>query len=211
MELWNDIATEKSQNLLSELKKLTDFVLIGGWATWLYSHASKSKDIDIYINFDDFFKLQNLFAKQGIQISLNEKLNKYEAKIGEIDIDIYTPHHCSLIIPCKDIFEKKWFRKVEQFSVVIPEILLLLKIKAEEDRHETMKGFKDRIDILSILYSTEIDNNLLRSLAEKYNITLEILKNIIKDSNKEYSYFFEKSGNLSELKKLKKELLRNIS
>ena len=80
MELWNDIVTEKSRELLFNLKGMADFVLIGGWAVWLYTQAAKSKDIDIYINFDDFFKLQELLMKKGIPISLNSKLNKYEAK-----------------------------------------------------------------------------------------------------------------------------------
>ncbi len=211
MELWNDVITAKSQSLLFDLKKEADFVVIGGWAEWLYSHAAKSKDIDIFINFDDFFKMQNLFAGRGIQVNLNEKLNKYEAKVGEIDIDIYTPHHCNLIISCKDVFEKKWFKRVEQFNIIIPEVFLILKMNAETNRHGTIKGFKDRIDILSVLHKTEINSELLKSLVRKYNIGLEKLKEVITKSSKEYLYFFDKAENLKELKKLKAELLKKIS
>jgi len=210
MELWNEIITEKSQNMLFELKKIANFVLIGGWAIWLYSQAAKSKDIDIYINFDDFFKLQNFFVNQGITISLNQKLNKYEAKFGEIDIDIYTPHYCNLIISCKDVFKKKWFKSIDGFKAVIPEVLLILKIDAEEKRHETIKGFKDRIDILSILCKTKINKELLNNLAKQYNLDLKRLEDIIKQSKKEYSYFFPEAENLKKLKELKKELLKKI-
>ena len=210
MELWNDIITEKSQNLLFDLKKITDFILIGGWAVWLYSKTSKSKDIDIYINFNDFFKLQNLLMSKGISIDLNKKLNKYEAKLEEIDIDIYTPHHCNLVVPCKDVFKQKWFKNVDNFKVIIPEVLLILKIKAEEDRHETIKGFKDRIDILSILHKTKINKEMLKSLAEQYKINLERLIEIITKSSKEYSYFFSEADNLKALKKLKIELIKNV-
>ncbi len=210
MELWNDIITEKSQNLLFELKKISDFVLIGGWAVWLYTRAAKSKDIDIFINFDDFFKLQKFFIERGISTYLNQKLNKYEIKLEEIDIDVYTPHHCNLIVPCKEVFSKKWFKTIDSFKVVIPEVLLILKIYCEEKRHETIKGFKDRIDILSVLYKTKIDKELLKSLSKEYDISLNKLTDIITKSSKEYSYFFPESGNLKKLKELKREFIKNI-
>ncbi|MCX6748419.1 MAG: hypothetical protein NT076_02340 [Candidatus Pacearchaeota archaeon] len=211
MELWNEIITEKSQNLVFELKRISNFVLIGGWAIWLYSRALKSKDIDIYINFDDFFKLQNFFAERSITINFNQKLNKYEAKVGEIDIDICTPHHCNLRISCKEVFEKNLFKNVEGFKVVIPEILLLLKIDAEEKRHETIKGFKDRVDILSLLYKISLDKDLLNKLSNEYKIDIKRLKEIILKSSKEYSYFFPEAENFAKLKKFKMELLKKCA
>lgn len=210
MELWNEIITEKSYNLLIELKKITNFVLIGGWASWLYSQTAKSKDIDIYINFDDFFKLQNFFINKGIAINFNRKLNKYEIKTEEIDIDIYTPDHCNLIISCKEVFNKKMFKNVNGFDVVLPEVLLLLKLDAEKERHDTIKGFKDRIDILSLVYKTRLDKSLLSKLSTEYKVDLKIIREIITKSSKEYSYFFTKSENLRELKKLKIELIEKI-
>jgi len=210
MELWNDIVTEKSQALLFEFKKITDFVLIGGWATWLYSQAIKSKDIDIYINFDDFFKLQNSILDQGLFVSFNSKLDKYEIKTTEIDIDIYTPDHCKIIVPCKEVFKKRLYKKVGEFNVVLPEVLLLMKIDAEKQRRGTIKGFKDRIDILSLLYKVEFDKKLLNELAKTYKIDLNVLREVTAKSSKEYSYFFEKAENLRELKKLKIELLSKV-
>jgi len=210
MELWNEIITEKSQKLLFELRDIMNFVLIGGWAVWLYSTSIKSKDIDVYINFDDFFKHQKDLADKGIFISLNQKLNKYEIKTGEIDIDIYTPHHCNLIVPCKDVFNEKLFKRVDKFNVIIPEALLILKINAEEKRHETIKGFKDRIDILSLLYKVELNKRLLKDLAKKYSIDLSRMKEIIAKSSKEYSYFFPEAENLRKLKELKRELLKKL-
>ena len=155
MELWNEAIVEKSQNMLTELKKIGKFVLIGGWAVWLYTQTVKSKEIDIYINYNDFFQLQNFFMNKGISINFNPKLKKYEMKIDEIDVDIYTPDKCNLIISCKDVFEKKLFKKSDGFVVIIPEALLILKLGAEKQRHETIKGFKDRIDILSLLYKID--------------------------------------------------------
>jgi len=208
MELWNDLVTEKSKELLFQLKETTNFVLIGGWAVWLYSQALKSKDIDIYINFDDFFKMQNFFINKGLSINLNPKLDKYEVKVEDIDIDIYTPHHCNLIIPCKDVFEKRSIKSIEGFKVVIPEALLIMKIEAEEKRHGTIKGFKDRIDILSLLYKANINKALLKNLAKIYNLDLRKLIEIIKQSSKEYAYLSQELEDLRKLKKLKIELIK---
>jgi len=36
MELWNEKAIEKSEKVLNELKKISDFVLVGGWAVFYY-------------------------------------------------------------------------------------------------------------------------------------------------------------------------------
>ena len=210
MELWSEIITEKSYDLLLELKKNVDFVLIGGWANWLYSQTAKSKDIDIYINFNDLFKLQNFFINKGISVNYNRKLNKYEIKTEEIDIDIYTPDHCNLIISCKEVFNKSLFKDVSGFKVVIPEVLLILKLDAEKQRHGTIKGFKDRIDILSLLYKTKFDISLLAGLAKEHKVDLKGIKEIITKSSKEYSYFFQKAENLRELKKLKLWLIKEM-
>lgn len=211
MELWNDLITEKSKELLFQLKKTANFVLIGGWAVWLYSQTLKSKDIDIYINFDDFFKMQNFFIGRGLSINLNPKLNKYEIKTEDIDIDIYTPHHCNLVLSCKDVFEKKWIKNIGGFKVVIPEALLVMKIDAEEKRHGTIKGFKDRIDILSLLYRANINKALLKSLAKIYNLDLRKLIEIIKQSSKEYVYLSQELEDFRKLKKLKNELIKKYN
>ena len=52
MAYYHDIITQKSWEELKTLNKKVKFVLIGGWATYLYTKELKSKDIDILINFD---------------------------------------------------------------------------------------------------------------------------------------------------------------
>jgi len=211
MEFWNDIIADKSKDILFELRKNINFVLIGGWAVWLYTQTTKSKDIDIYIDFTDFFKLQNFFISKGIGVGFNSKLNKYEAKIGEVDIDIYTPDHCNLIVNCKDVFRNKLFKRFEGFNIILPEALLLLKLNAEKERSMTIKGFKDRVDILSLIYCVKFNEKLLIKQAKEYNIDLNALRNIIKMCEKEYSYFFDDTKDLCKLKKLKIELLKKIA
>src|SRR3989344_6551729 len=196
MELWNEEIVKKSEDILLELKNNTDFVLIGGWSIWLYAQTVKSKDIDIYMDFKDFFILQNFLINKGLSINFNPKLNKYECKTSELDIDIYTPDHCNLIIPCKDVFNKKLWKIVGGLKTIIPEVLLILKLDSEKNRHETIKGFKDRIDILSLVSRVEINKELLSQLCKDYNFNLSNLKNIITKSSMEYSYFFQQAENL---------------
>ena len=50
MQYYHDIITEKSFEFLQELKKKFNFVLIGGWAVFLYARTLKSKDIDIIVD-----------------------------------------------------------------------------------------------------------------------------------------------------------------
>ena len=49
MAYYHDIVTQKSWEELKKLNKKVKFVLIGGWATYLYTKELKSKDIDIYL------------------------------------------------------------------------------------------------------------------------------------------------------------------
>lgn len=211
MELWNEAILEKSQKILFQLKGEIDFIIIGGWACWFYAKTVKSKDIDLYIDFEDFFRLQKKFSQQGIFININKKLKKYQAKIDEIDIDIYTPHYCPLLIPCKDVFSEKWFEIIEGLKVISPEPLLILKLHAEENRNQTIKGFKDRVDVLSLLYRLDLNKIFLNELEKKYKLKFrERINEIIKGSNEEYSYFFPETDNLRKLRKLKNELLKKF-
>jgi len=43
---------------LLELNRKYRFVLIGGWAVYLYSKALKSRDIDIVIDFETLAKMK---------------------------------------------------------------------------------------------------------------------------------------------------------
>ncbi|MFH1899829.1 MAG: hypothetical protein ABIJ83_00980 [Patescibacteria group bacterium] len=128
---------------MQELRKNYQFILIGGWAVFLYSHALKSKDIDIIVDYSELAKL-----KEKNEIFKNERLKKYEMKIEEFDVDIYLPHYSSLGIDINKIKEKICLR--EGFQVPELEILLILKLYAWENRRGSVKGQKDEIDIFSL-------------------------------------------------------------
>jgi len=212
MEIWNEKAIEKSERVLKEFGKVSDFVLIGGWAVFFWTKSIKSIDIDIYMNFKDFYKIQSTLAEKGIFISFNPRLKKYNTKIEEVDIDIYMPDKCDLLPPCKDVFENKWFEIIEGFKILKPEPLLLLKVGAENKRANTMKGFKDRCDILSLMVKLDLDMKFLDKLFKIYAPELkDRLLKIVKDSSEEYTYVVGKKIIPSKLKKLKRKIISKIT
>src|SRR3990167_8592495 len=100
MEYYHDLVTQKSWEELTQLTKFLDFVLIGGWAVYLYTKTLKSKDIDIIVDFDQLKLLQEHY-----QLNKNERLKKYEAVKGEVQIDIYLPHFSALGIPVEELIK----------------------------------------------------------------------------------------------------------
>ncbi|MEK6922821.1 MAG: hypothetical protein AABX08_03415 [Nanoarchaeota archaeon] len=181
MEYWNDIIIERSWKILQELKGKFSFILVGGWAIYLWTKKFKSRDIDIIIDFDTLDKLKNNY-----DLRKNEKLKKYEIKIGEVDIDIYTAFYSELAISVEQIRSTK----IEGFDVVRTEELLILKQGAEIDRKESEKGEKDRLDILSLLFYCDIKFDEYFKILKKINreYFYDRLIKVVKDFN-EYKYF----------------------
>ena len=174
MEFYHDLITEKSFKILQELRKKFDFILIGGWAIFLYTKALKSKDIDIIIDYDQLEKF-----KKELPIFKNERLKKYEAKIEGIDIDIYLPYFSDLKFPIEAI--KNYLQSIEGFKVPIPEILLILKVKTYIERKGTTKGEKDFLDIFTLISSEKVNWEFYKELIKKHNLkdTNQKLKEII--------------------------------
>ncbi len=173
-EFYHDLITEKSFKMLQDLKRKFDFILIGGWAIFLYTEALKSKDIDIVVDYDELEKF-----KREYDIFKNERLRKYEAKIEGIDIDIYLPFFSDLGFPIEEI--KNYTQSIEGFIVPIPEILLIFKTVALTERKGTTKGKKDLIDIFSLLKEEKVNWQKYKEIIEKYNLkeTNQKLKEIV--------------------------------
>ena len=161
-EYWNSMLTEKSWNLLQELKNSYKFVLIGGWATYLWTKQQKSKDIDIVVDLNELQKLKSE------RLGKNDKLKKYEIKKEDVDIDIYVSYYSELTIPVSEVLKESV--KVEGFDVVKPEVLVILKQGAEKNREHGMKGEKDRIDIVSLLFFTKFDFKKYNEFLKKYSL-----------------------------------------
>ena len=164
MEFWNSLIIERCEDILSNLNKKFKFILVDEWAVYLWTNLHKSKDIGIIIkNFEDLSTL-----KRKYNLVKNDNLKKYEIKFEEIDLDIYVPYFSKLAIPVEDI--KEFTTKIENVEVVVPEVLLILKQGAELDRKDSVKGNKDRIDILALLFYTEVDFGKYKKLLKKYKL-----------------------------------------
>jgi len=165
MEFLSSLLTEKSWSLLKELsKKDFKFILIGGWAAYLWTKMHKSKDIDIIV--PDFKDLE--YLKKNYDLRKNDSLKKYEIWLEEMDVDIYVPYYSKLALPIEEI--KSHITKIENMQVASLEALLILKQGAELERKDSVKGSKDRIDIMALLLFSEIDFKKYSSLLEKHNL-----------------------------------------
>ncbi len=203
MEYWSELVTRKSWDVLLRLKKMPiDFVLIGGWAAFLWTRLHKSKDIDIVLESHEDLA----YLKQHFDLKKNTHLKKYEIIIEEVDIDIYVPYFSELTLPAEEIINHKTL--IENIAVVVPEVLLILKQGAEKDRSDSVKGKKDQIDILTLVLNVGIDWNKYHQLLKQYGLEayLERLKTIITQFQ-EIKYL---ELNPRQFKLKKKEILQKL-
>lgn len=202
MPYWNELITQRSWEKLQEMKrKKLRFVLIGGWAVWLYSRTHKSKDIDIIVDFQELSRLKQLF-----ELKKNKRLRKYEFYLDEVDVDVYVQHFSKLTIPTEEVVKET--KTIESFTVVSPETLLILKQGAEIARRKSEKGLKDRIDIMDLLLKAEPDQEKYNKMLKKYGLQ-EFKQRLVEtvQSFKDGKYL---DLNPRELKKAKQALLKKI-
>jgi len=180
-DFWNSLITEKSWKLLQEIKKKYKFILIGGWAVYLLTKQQKSKDIDIVISIEELQKLKY----ENLQ--KNQNLKKYEIKTDEIDIDIYVEHYSELGIPVNDIKDYKII--VEGFEIPNTEAMVILKQVAYQNRKNSIKGQKDEIDLVSLVFFSDFKpkdyfNILKRYHKENFYSSLVSIVRNFKDYNR---------------------------
>lgn len=200
MDYYHDLITEKSWEALQKIKRHYDFVLIGGWAVYLYTHGLKSRDIDFMCDYKTLEKL-----RQDYEVIKNDRLKKYEIHWGEFDIDIYTPFFSNLPIPTEDLMTMTMSQ--EGFAILKKEALLILKQKAHEDRKMSAKGEKDKIDILAILKSG-LDIKAYQKLLKKYHLPMpqEELTTLLKETRE----VPELDLNAHQFARLKREVMKNF-
>jgi len=198
--MWRDEIVEKSWQVLADVSGLADFILIGGWGVYLWTRKLKSRDIDICIDQENFYKLQSQLLQRNYGLKRNVRLMKFEALISDVEIDIYTPFMSKLVVPCSDMFNKKLYSGIERFKVALPETLLLLKAQAAQQRWHAEKGVKDRVDIISLLEFADIKHDALKQMLKKYDSSgtlRNVIKRTISESRVEYRFLglaYEKNG-----------------
>lgn len=198
---YQDIITQKSWDLLLKLKEEVDFVLIGGWAVYLWAETLKSKDIDIVI---DYQVLETL--KKKYNVVKNVRLRKYEIKREGIDIDIYLPYFSGLGLPVEELFS--YVIQKEKFKILKKEVLLVLKQKAYSERKMVVKGQKDKIDIISLVLLPDFDFNFYKRILEKHKLKsyLKMLREIFEETRE----VKELNLNRHQFAKIKKQILELI-
>ncbi len=206
-EFWTDEATDASWEKLQELSKETDFVLIGGWAVYLYTKLQKSKDIDMIVDFNTLRVLES-----SHKVVKNDGLKKYEIRGELFDIDIYLPKYSRLALPPEDILNR-YTTRVEGFTVPTPEALLVLKSGAAVDRGESEKGMKDAIDILGLLFYSGVDVKALGAIISEYELGkyLNLLTRILTGFNmRDIRYLNLDENSFSKLKAKYLERIRGL-
>lgn len=198
---YQDLVTQQSWQILQNLKKHISFILIGGWAVYLYTNGLKSKDIDIII---DYAELQKL--KKSNEFYKNARLKKYEIKNEGIDIDIYLPYFSQIGLPVEELMSHT--TSVQTFTILQKEALLITKIAAYKARKPSIKGQKDLVDIISLLMLNDFDFTFFNKLLKKYGVS---------EYNKMIVEILKKTREIGELKvnrhffaKKKKEILTKL-
>ncbi|MFO8109833.1 MAG: hypothetical protein R6U17_04850 [Thermoplasmata archaeon] len=163
-EYWNESLTKASWESLQNFSKRYDFILIGGWAVYLWTKQHKSKDIDIVIDFETLGQLRKDF-----DVTKNDRLKKYEIQRDKFDVDIYVKYYSELGFPLEDME----VTMIEGFTVPVLEDLVILKQNAEIDRRDSVKGKKDAIDILSMLIYGGFDHEKYISKLQMYELDFE--------------------------------------
>ncbi|MFZ5366461.1 MAG: hypothetical protein ACOZBZ_04220 [Patescibacteria group bacterium] len=198
MNFYHNLVTEKSWRLLLNLRKRYRFILIGGWAVFLYTKVLKSKDIDLVVEYEELEKL-----KEEFEISKNDRLKKYEARSGELEIDIYLPFYSNPGIPAEEL--KKFTVTLSGFTVVEKEILAILKQKVLMARGESIKGRKDLVDLVSLLRLADFDWDKYGSLIKQYKVEeyLSFTQKILRET-----FEIEEIGlNVHQFARLKRKIL----
>src|SRR3990167_6093279 len=163
MEYYHDNITRQSYSVVQTLNREYNFVLIGGWAVFLYAGTLKSKDIDIIIDYGALTKL-----KENFDVLKNERLKKYEIKhFSGVDIDIYLPYYSDLGINADEVMKNTL--NINSFKVPQLELLFMLKLYAYTARRGSLKGKKDELDIFSLAFLPQFDWKKYQALIIKHD------------------------------------------
>lgn len=203
MEFWNSDITNESWKELLVLSTKYNFILIGGWAIYLYTKLQKSRDIDMVVDYDQIKLLSVDF-----EMRKNPSRYRYEIKFQKFDIDVYTPFYSKLTVPPEDLINN--YTLIENIRVPRVEELLILKLGAFDDRMNSIKGQKDRLDITGLAFYSNIDYSRLKTLLNKYEKPsyIDLYVNAIAHIEKRLLPFL--NLNESTYVKMKKKTLEKI-
>lgn len=140
------------------------FVLIGGWAIWHYNPYLESKDVDLVVGKEEYWRLKKFLRTLGFTETsggLTKKGFTVKTPEGSIDIDVYDDKIGPVEVG--HIFQNRLWQLTEmggeKINVVDPTILLITKLIAAKERgleRRSVKGMKDLTDTFALL-QTQLD------------------------------------------------------
>jgi effector-binding domain-containing protein len=202
-EFWSESVTNASWKKLIELSKKYDFVLIGGWAAYLWTDTHKSKDIDIVVDYDTLYTL-----KADFELEKNERLKKYEIKMGEFDVDVYLGGYSDLSFPLEKL--SGYTQNVKGIKVPSAEVLVILKQGAAINRKGSIKGRKDLIDIITLLLHSGFSIKKYKEILTAFsliNLEQELIEEIKEFNPKDVDYL---GIDFNQYAKWKKQYLKKL-
>ncbi len=196
---------EKSLEILKQIidaQTKYDFqiVLIGGWATWMYNPYMKSRDIDLVVEKEDYWKLKNFLESIGFSETYGEHLGKkgfltlYQG--DKIEIDVYDETVAGFNV--KKMIKNSKEKEIENKPVMVASVtdLIIMKFRSVIDRIGSAKGEKDLSDLLAILdkhYKDVIWGTVVEGMGKREIINvMRILLSDIKQAQKIYGMDFQR-------------------
>lgn len=162
-QFWNEEQTRRSRELLNNLSKEVDFVLIGGWAVFMYARQQMSLDVNIAIAYDSL----EYFRRYSIEDYKNARI-KYSIIEGTyVDLFIEDFSDKDMPFPIKTVLDNHL--NIEGIKVVDKELLLILKLWGYF-RADQQKIRKDILDVIALLLYGDINLERFRELVESYSI-----------------------------------------
>ena len=162
-QFWNEEQTQNSRNLLNRLSKEMDFVLIGGWAVFMYAKQQMSLDVDIALAYDRL----EYFRRYGIEDYKNVRI-KYSIIDGTyVDLFVEDFSDKDMPFPVKTILDN--YLTIEGIKVVDRELLLILKLW-RYFRADQQKIRKDMLDVIALLLYGDINLSRFKELVDLHKV-----------------------------------------
>lgn len=164
MQFWNNEKTDKSFNALNRIAKQLDFVLIGGWAVYLYTNMQRSEDVDIAVGYEslDYFRRFGIRDYEGINV-------KYSVLEDGTVVDLFIEEYSDKDLPIPVNIIMKNYVRVGEIKVVSIELLFILKLWGYF-RFDEIKHRKDVIDVLSLLFYGNVNLKKVKAYFEEFKI-----------------------------------------
>lgn len=143
--------------LLVTVREIQDWfpdgiAFIGGIAVYAHAtakadtakYAGMTHDADFMILLPDFADLRDIEV-----LTPNRRLGKQQFTKGGFEFDVYVEGQHNLPVPADEVVA--WSQTKRGLRVACVEHLLVLKLKASENRKGTGKGSKDEDDVIRLL------------------------------------------------------------